>query len=170
MDRIARADADERRRVFELAARRLALIPAVVEKDFWVCYTLRHLFHASRFGSSIVFKGGTSLSKAFGLIQRFSEDIDLILDWRLLGYGLNEPWEERSKTKQDKFKTDCIERTNAYLAEILAPELRESLSESLGFDAVLRAGVEEETLYFDYPRSFDSVATLNTIKLEIGVQ
>ncbi len=47
----------------------------------------------------MVFKGGTSLSKAFGLIERFSEDIDLILDWRLLGYGIDEPWEERSNTK-----------------------------------------------------------------------
>ena len=41
----------------------------------------------------MVFKGGTSLSKAYHLIERFSEDIDLILDWRLLGYGLKEPWE-----------------------------------------------------------------------------
>ena len=93
MDRIARASTDERRLVFEAAAQRMALAPAVVEKDFWVCYTLDHLFHRSGFAESMVFKGGTSLSKAFGLIERFSEDIDLILDWRLLGYGENEPWE-----------------------------------------------------------------------------
>ena len=48
----------------------------------------------------MVFKGGTSLSKAFGLIERFSEDIDLILDWRLLGYGEIEPWEPRSNSAQ----------------------------------------------------------------------
>ena len=75
MDRIARASTDERRLVFEAAARRMALAPAVVEKDFWVCYTLDHLFHRSGFAESMVFKGGTSLSKAFGLIERFSEDI-----------------------------------------------------------------------------------------------
>lgn len=83
MDRIARASTGERRMVFEAAAQRMALAPAVVEKDFWVCYTLDHLFHRSGFAESMVFKGGTSLSKAFGLIERFSEDIDLILDWRL---------------------------------------------------------------------------------------
>ena len=67
MDRIARASANERRMVFEATAQRRALSPAVVEKDFWVCYTLKHLFHRSGFAESMVFKGGTSLSKAFGL-------------------------------------------------------------------------------------------------------
>ena len=69
---------------------------AMVEKDLWVCYLLDHLFHRSPYGRSMVFKGGTSLSKAFGVIERFSEDVDLILDWRVLGYGADEPWEERS--------------------------------------------------------------------------
>lgn len=115
MDRIARASTDERRLVFEAAAQRMVLAPAVVEKDFWVCYALDHIFHRSGFAESMVFKGGTSLSKAFGLIERFSEDIDLILDWRLLGYGENEPWEPRSNSAQERFKADSIECTNAFL-------------------------------------------------------
>lgn len=69
----------------------------------------------SAFAESMVFKGGTSLSKAFGLIERFSEDIDLILDWRLLGYGENEPWEPRSNSAQERFRADSIERANAFL-------------------------------------------------------
>lgn len=168
MDRIARASTDERRLVFEAAAQRMALAPAVVEKDFWVCYTLDHLFHRSGFAESVVFKGGTSLSKAFGLIERFSEDIDLILDWRLLGYGENEPWEPRSNSAQERFKTDSIERTNAFLADAFVPKLRATLSESLGTEASVRCGAEEETVYFDYPRSYESAGTLDTIKLEIG--
>lgn len=168
MDRIARASTDERRLVFEAAAQRMALAPAVVEKDFWVCYALDHLFHRSGFAESMVFKGGTSLSKAFGLIERFSEDIDLILDWRLLGYGENEPWEPRSNSAQERFKTDSIERTNAFLADAFVPKLRAALSESLGTEASVRCGAEEETVYFDYPRSYESAGTLDTIKLEIG--
>lgn len=168
MDRIAKASANERRLIFEAEAQRMALAPAIVEKDFWVCYTLDHLFHKSEFAGSMVFKGGTSLSKAFGLIDRFSEDIDLILDWRLLGYAINEPWEERSNSKQEKFKAETIERTNAFLAESFAPKLRNSLSESLGTRASIRVGAEEETVYFDYPRSFESIGLLDTIKLEIG--
>ena len=64
--------------------------PAIVEKDFWVCWMLDYLFGESTFRDSFAFKGSTSLSKGFGLIERFSEDIDLIFDWRLLGYGLDE--------------------------------------------------------------------------------
>lgn len=168
MDRIARASERERRLVFEATAHDMALSPAVIEKDFWVCYTLDHLFHRSRFADSIVFKGGTSLSKAYGLIQRFSEDIDLILDWRLLGYDKDEPWEPRSNSKQEKFKQESIARTDAFLSEIFVPELRESLSDSLGQEASVRCGTEEETVYFDYPRSYKAIATLDTIKLEIG--
>ena len=168
MDRIARASTGERRLVFEAAAQRMALTPAVVEKDFWVCYTLDHLFHRSGFAESMVFKGGTSLSKAFGLIERFSEDIDLILDWRLLGYGEDEPWEPRSNSAQERFKADSIERTNAFLADAFVPKLRATLSESLGTEASVRCGAEEETVYFDYPRSYESAGTLDTIKLEIG--
>ncbi len=48
---------------------------AIVEKDFWVCFTLDYLFHRSPWKDAITFKGGTSLSKAFHLISRFFEDI-----------------------------------------------------------------------------------------------
>lgn len=61
-------------------------LPAfVVEKDWWVCIILRAIFQ-SQYADSIIFKGGTSLSKAYGLIERFSEDIDLIIDRHLLGF------------------------------------------------------------------------------------
>ena len=168
MDRIARASADERRLIFELTAQKMALAPAVIEKDFWVCYALDHIFHKSGFAESMVFKGGTSLSKVFGLIERFSEDIDLILDWRLLGYGENEPWEPRSNSAQERFKADSIERTNTFLVDIFTPKFKATLSESLGVEASVRCGDEEETVYFDYPRSYESVGTSDTIKLEIG--
>ena len=69
------------------------------------------------------------------LIERFSEDIDLVFDWRLLGYGENEPWEPRSNSAQERFKTDSIERTNAFLADAFVPKLRATLSEPLGTEA-----------------------------------
>jgi len=69
---------DERRLYVEQAAIRRNVSPVILEKDFWVCWMLGVLFH-SEFASSMVFKGGTSLSKVFGVIERFSEDIDLSL-------------------------------------------------------------------------------------------
>ena len=87
MDKVANLSADQRRDLFRETAAKRAMNPAIVEKDFWVCWVLKHLFADATFGERIIFKGGTSLSKVFGLIDRFSEDVDLILDWRLLGYG-----------------------------------------------------------------------------------
>ena len=161
-------DRAERAALVELDASETGLPEAIVEKDLWVCYLLDYLFHRSEFRGSIVFKGGTSLSKAFGLIERFSEDVDLILDWQLIGYGLNEPWEERSNTKQDKFKLETIERTDAYLKDTFAPSLKAGLSAELEIDADVRMGDAEETVLFAYPKLFTSEATLDVVKLEIG--
>ena len=69
---------DERRLYIEQAAIRRNVSPVILEKDFWVCWLLGILFE-SEFAGSLVFKGGTSLSKVFGVIERFSEDIDLSL-------------------------------------------------------------------------------------------
>ena len=74
----------ERRLYIEQAALRKNISPVVMEKDFWVCLLLRILFR-SEFANSLVFKGGTSLSKVFNVIERFSEDIDLSLSPTFLG-------------------------------------------------------------------------------------
>ena len=69
-----------RRDVFEAAARRLDTVASYVEKDFWVCVVLDALFNRRpEDHPGLLFKGGTSLSKGFGLISRFSEDIDLVM-------------------------------------------------------------------------------------------
>lgn len=85
MYNIAKASEQDRRVPFRNTAQQTGLHEAIIEKDFWVCLTLDHLFHHSPWKAAFTFKGGTSLSKCYGLIQRFSEDIDLILDWRVLG-------------------------------------------------------------------------------------
>ena len=78
----------DRRDVFEAAASRLDTLPGYVEKDFWVCLVLDTLYNRLPDGHpNLLFKGGTSLSKAFGLIERFSEDIDLVVHRDGLGFG-----------------------------------------------------------------------------------
>ncbi len=76
---LATASADTRRDAFAIAGERRGLLPLLIEKDFWVCWTLERLFALPGFHDHLLFKGGTSLSKVYGLIQRFSEDIDLSL-------------------------------------------------------------------------------------------
>ena len=94
MIEIAKLSADDRRELFHNTAAKIGLNDAIIEKDFWVCLTLDYLFHRSPWKEAVTFKGGTSLSKGYHLISRFSEDIDLILDWRVLGYRVDEPWEK----------------------------------------------------------------------------
>lgn len=76
-DAILSADDDTRLGLFTTTAQRLGTSPQNVEKDFWVCWTLDALFNGLPPGPRLLFKGGTSLSKGFGLIKRFSEDIDV---------------------------------------------------------------------------------------------
>lgn len=68
---------NERRDLFLATATRLGTTAQNVEKDFWVCWALDALFNGVTPGPRFLFKGGTSLSKAYGLISRFSEDIDV---------------------------------------------------------------------------------------------
>jgi len=103
MDKVAGLSASDRRDLFSASAEAKGIPPAIIEKDFWVCWVLKYLFTSPQLGRHLVFKGGTSLSKVFGLIARFSEDIDLVLNWELLGYGVEgmNPWvSQPSKTRR----------------------------------------------------------------------
>lgn len=79
-------DKEKQELLFEQVANAMGLPAFVIEKDAWVCLLLKAVFQ-TKFAESIIFKGGTSLSKAYSIINRFSEDIDLIIDRELLGFG-----------------------------------------------------------------------------------
>ena len=87
----------DREELFSATSVLVGIRPEAVEKDFWVCYLLDHLFHDCVYKDAFVFKGGTSLSKSYHQINRFSEDIDLILDWRRIIHDESDPWDDRSK-------------------------------------------------------------------------
>lgn len=76
---------DEKRNIYQAVSNEIGVPPQVVEKDVWVTLMLRMVF-SSELTPHLIFKGGTSLSKAFDLIKRFSEDIDLGIDRRYLGF------------------------------------------------------------------------------------
>lgn len=80
-----RMDKNRRRQVISQTGARKNLPDVAVEKDFWVCWTLEKLFSTNPFADHLTFKGGTSLSKGWKLIDRFSEDIDIVIDRRILG-------------------------------------------------------------------------------------
>lgn len=172
MNLIAKASETEREVLFGNAADRAHISnPAIVEKDFWVCFALDYLFHKSPWQQSFIFKGGTSLSKAYHVIERFSEDIDLIMDWRLLGYGLYEPWEERSNTQQDKFNKRAVANASEFLSGTFAPQMEKDMISMIGQDISVRMDPDDKeqcTVNFYYPHVFNTEYLRQEIRLEIG--
>ena len=77
---------DRQRQAISSAALKTGLLPSSIEKDWWVTQVLRAL-HTLPYSNHIAFKGGTSLSKCWGLIERFSEDIDIAISREFLGYA-----------------------------------------------------------------------------------
>ncbi|MCM1508872.1 MAG: nucleotidyl transferase AbiEii/AbiGii toxin family protein [Ruminococcus flavefaciens] len=169
MINIANASGDERQILFANTAEKLKMHPAIVEKDFWVCFMLNHLFGESEFSKLFVFKGGTSLSKAYHAIERFSEDIDLILDWRILNYNDNAPYSERSKTQQDKFNKTMNKEAALFYKEKLVPVLMSELNKVLKNDFNIAIDSEDEMVVnFTYPNIFSEGYIRPEIRLEIG--
>ena len=89
MDTIAQATALDRGALFRRVEKASKQIrhAAIIEKDFWVCWALRRIFEVLQFRPHLIFKGGTSLSKVVRAIERFSEDVDLSLSRRDLGFA-----------------------------------------------------------------------------------
>lgn len=88
MDDIARLPVRDRFELFSTAAaQRGDMLPSLIEKDFWVCWTLKRVFALADPPAGLIFKGGTSLSKVYQAIDRFSEDVDLSFDRGALGFG-----------------------------------------------------------------------------------
>ena len=169
MRNIARIAAEDREALFHNTAEAMKMTDAIIEKDFWVCYMLDYLFHRCEWKDHIAFKGGTSLSKAYGLIERFSEDIDLILDWRVLGYGIDEPWEQRSNTKQDIFNKEANTRAEEFLKNVFLPSIVKDLTAEIS--AEVKCFIDEkdpQTVKIAYPNSFYDSSILQEIRLEIG--
>lgn len=126
-----RAAEDQAAIIREVAAKR-GVAAVLVEKDFWVSWTLAVLFTHPEFSKQLVFKGGTSLSKVFGVIERFSEDIDLSVNPDFL--GIDEQWVEEAESRNKR--TERMEALEAACTEkvggLFTPELERIANESLG--------------------------------------
>ncbi|RKX43951.1 MAG: nucleotidyl transferase AbiEii/AbiGii toxin family protein, partial [Verrucomicrobia bacterium] len=148
MDKFVMLPEQERAALFMETAGAMKMTPGVVEKDFWVVWVLDHLFSSELLADKILFKGGTSLSKVFGLIERFSEDIDLILDWNEV--VSEDPNLERSKNKQDKFNKAVPKQSRLYIEKIFLPEVQRLLGEVC--TAEIEAGAPD-VINIKYPSS-----------------
>ena len=125
MDTFARRNPAQRIAAIEEAANRLDLPATIIEKDFWVCWTLRRLTEHTALGPHLTFKGGTSLSKAYGIIERFSEDIDLTIG-RTAPFvkDTKPPLEDGISGNEVGRRADALtQAATQFVAEVILPEL-----------------------------------------------
>jgi predicted nucleotidyltransferase component of viral defense system len=121
-----KASPQDRRDVFLAATARLGTPEQNVEKDFWVTWTLDALFNGLAAGHPrFLFKGGTSLSKGYGLTSRFSEDIDITVFREDLGQAASVPELEAMSRKKREARLDAIKGAcRDYIQNTLARQLR----------------------------------------------
>ncbi|MCJ8344395.1 nucleotidyl transferase AbiEii/AbiGii toxin family protein [bacterium] len=141
----------------------MKISPQAIEKDFWVCYVLKEIFDDPNLSGKFRFKGGTSLSKAYEVINRFSEDIDLILNWSLLTD--ENPNETRSNNKQNKIN----ENLNLAAGQWIQTKLKDTLNSILAPCEVL-IGSNDHELKVKYPSVLDTNQNYlkDEVLLEIG--
>lgn len=170
--------AARRRVAFQQVDEAIGLQAVSVEKDFWVCWTLSALFGDPELGRQLTFKGGTSLSKAWKLIQRFSEDIDLIVDKEALGYGVESSPERTTSNKQRRARLEALmESSLSWVQGTLQPALRRRITEALGPSGwVLEVDpdmADGQCLLFHYPSVFDpgeAGYVKPVVKIELGAR
>ena len=163
--------AANRYNALEMAEERSHCPAYLLEKDVWVVETLRILFE-SPFGGDLTFKGGTSLSKAWRAIRRFSEDIDITYDIRAFAPDLvgDAGKEALPPTRsQEKRWTKAIRnRLAVWVREQALPTVERGLARN-GFAA--RARAEGERLYVDYDTMFDNDGFIRpTVIAEFGAR
>lgn len=159
MDDFARRAADDRRAFIEEAANRRNVTAVIIEKDFWVCWTLKRLIGSAELAGQFTFKGGTSLSKAYGIIHRFSEDIDLTIGRTApLICDVNSPMDEGIGTNERERRTKALkEAAQKYVANMVMPilsrEIEVALGTAEGWSVTLDPDDHDaQTLLFNYPR------------------
>ncbi|GMU52631.1 MAG: hypothetical protein AMXMBFR33_17770 [Candidatus Xenobia bacterium] len=150
---------DERSAVFLRGSELTGRSPRLLEKDFWVCWVLERLFTAGGL-PELTFKGGTSLSKAYGVIDRFSEDIDITVDRKALGFREEYP----SQSKREK----ALEALDQELRRVAREEIL-PLFEGLEISQ-LRAELAGEIVIIYYPTVLDAPTgyLVDTVRVELG--
>lgn len=175
MNRVAQMAAKDRASLFAETAARRDLAEAIIEKDFWVCWVLKQLFSIEALTGRLLFKGGTSLSKVFHAINRFSEDIDLAVDYVALGFtGDKDPRQEGiSKTRRAGILDEMMTECRRYIAGDFLTAFRGRCEEILGKAEAWELKVSDQdpnSVQFRYPaaitKSLDYVVP--QVVLELG--
>jgi hypothetical protein len=167
----------DRQRACEVAGEQLAINAFSIEKDFWVCWTLRELFSLPGIGEHLTFKGGTSLSKGWKLIQRFSEDIDVVIHRDALGFDGERSPEAASGSNERRRRLEALRTAcQVHIRDALAPALEARLHKRLdgrgAWSLIDHVGDPDgQTLIFKYPAAIADGGYLRAeVKIELGAR
>lgn len=119
---------EDRKDILQAAAVEFGRQATVLEKDIWVCWVLQILFSIPD-AHPMAFKGGTSLSKVYQVIDRFSEDVDITLDYRHFEDAFDPFAENASKNQIRKYSDRLKGHVKTYANEIIVPVIRRALEE-----------------------------------------
>jgi hypothetical protein len=167
----------ERAELFNMTAEKMLLPTVLIEKDFWVCWTLEQLFAFPNAREHFIFKGGTSLSKVWKAIERFSEDIDISMSREWLGFGGdNDPEKIAGRKKREEALDELHATCAAKLRSETMPELANRFREQLGADgwSLELDPTDDQTLLFSYPSAMEKAPkddyTRRVVKIECGAR
>ncbi len=152
-------DPTEQSGIIRRVASDIGLRPVILEKDIWVCWALEELF-TMQARLPMVFKGGTSLSKAYNIIERFSEDVDVTIDHQSLGMPMN-PFEKgMSRSRLERRRKEIKECVNSYVESTVKPHLESKLQREIGSrEARIDLNAKNESLRLYYPSVLVSEGT-----------
>ena len=160
----------DRRDILRTVAARSGRPAAILEKDIWICWVLRILFSMPD-RHPMAFKGGTSLSKVYGVIDRFSEDVDITLDYRAFGDAFDPFAPGVSKSRIRRFGDRLKSLVEAYTREVVGPALRAAARDLEKHEQhEVRIGDDGETVRFAYPSAVEDAAAYlrSEVLLEFG--
>ncbi len=161
---------DDRSKILQSAAAELGITAQILEKDVWVCWVLGKLFQMPD-AKPMAFKGGTSLSKIWDAISRFSEDIDVTIDYRSFGTGFDHRKGELSSNQRKKISEELRAAVKQYTVSTVLPYLAKELSSELPEETSNLAHSENgEQLTINYPSavSVKNPYILDSVLLEFG--
>lgn len=164
---------------FDVVAHELDVTPQLIEKDFWVCWILKTIFSLPSSGSHLTFKGGTSLSKCYNVIKRFSEDVDVSIERSFL--TTHEPIEpdrkqsgKENQRRLDRLKQACQEK----ITDTIIPELQDKIGTALSGLGTWEIKLDpddsdKQTVLFTYPSLIGNDVSgyiQPVVKIELGAR
>ena len=164
---------------FEVVAHKLGVMPQLIEKDFWVCWILKILFSLPTAGSHITFKGGTSLSKCYDVIKRFSEDVDVSIERSFLSSHESIEPERKQSGKENQRRLDHLRQAcQEKISNIIMPELTDKIDFAISGLRKWKIEIDshdkdKQTILFRYPTALETSMDnyiQPVVKIEFGAR